>query len=209
MKRETVKALGWAMLVAGLTAILVVVGSRNLTHFDASLVAYTFATLFAIGGITYRYSIWLQRPPTSLYWRRGWQTFLMRRHVVRNMGVWVKRVVGEFIFNNFIFARGRSRWAAHWLIMWGCILAILITFPLVFGWFSFYSTPTDIHQYQVYVFGFPTVTFPANSIFGFLFFHGLDVSAVLVIPGVMLAMRRRMRDEGAATVQLFRKILCR
>jgi hypothetical protein len=52
MKRETVKAVGWATLVAGLTALLVIVGSRNLTRFDASLVAYTFATLFAIGGIT-------------------------------------------------------------------------------------------------------------------------------------------------------------
>jgi hypothetical protein len=137
MKRETVKAFGWAALVAGITAVLVIVGSRNLTRFDASLVAYTFATLFAIGGITYRYAIWLQRPPTSLYWRRGWQTFLMRRHFGRNVGVWAKRVVGEFVFNNFIFARGRSRWAAHWLIMWGCVLAIMITFPLVFGWFSF------------------------------------------------------------------------
>ena len=87
MKRETVKAFGWAVLVAGLTAVLVIVGSRNLTHFDASLVAYTFATLFAIGGITYRYAIWLQRPPTSLYWRRGWQTFMMRRHVWRNAGL--------------------------------------------------------------------------------------------------------------------------
>src|SRR5512141_2767692 len=187
MKRETVKALGWATLVAGITAVLVIVGSRNLTRFDASLVAYTFAALFAMGGITYRYAIWLQRPPTHRYWLRGWQAFTQRRRLPRNALLWVRRVTGEFALNDFIFRRGRSRWAAHWLIMWGCVLAIAITFPLVFGWFSFYSTPTDIHQYQVYVFGFPTVTFPANSLFGFLLFHGLDVSAVLVIPGVMVA----------------------
>jgi len=36
-----------------------------------------------------------------------------------------------------------------------------------------------------------------------LVFHGLVWAALLVIPGVMLAMRRRMRDEGAAAVQLF------
>jgi hypothetical protein len=53
------------------------------------------------------------------------------------------------------------------------------------------------------VFGFPTVAFPIDSIFGFLLFHGLVWSAFLVIGGVMLAMRRRMRDEGAAAVQLF------
>jgi hypothetical protein len=55
MKRETVKGLGWAVLIAGILAVLIVAGSRNLTHFDAALVAYTFATLFAAGGISYRF----------------------------------------------------------------------------------------------------------------------------------------------------------
>jgi hypothetical protein len=34
-------------------------------------VGYTFATLFAAFGITYRYARWLQRPPTWRYWVRG------------------------------------------------------------------------------------------------------------------------------------------
>jgi hypothetical protein len=37
----------------------------------------------------------------------------------------------EFAANRFIFRRGRLRGAAHWLIMWGCVLAAAITFPLV------------------------------------------------------------------------------
>jgi hypothetical protein len=45
---------------------LILLGSRRLSHFDAALVGYTFATLFAIFGITYRYAMWLQRPPTAL-----------------------------------------------------------------------------------------------------------------------------------------------
>ncbi|MGH9722702.1 MAG: DUF6755 family protein, partial [Bryobacteraceae bacterium] len=45
----------------------------SLQRFDAALAAYTFATLFAVSGLTYRYSIWLQRPATALYWRCGWQ----------------------------------------------------------------------------------------------------------------------------------------
>src|SRR5512140_3556900 len=109
MRNETLKALGWAVLVTLLLALLIAVGSRNLRRFDASLVAYTFAALFAIGGITYRYAIWLQRPPTSLYWKRGWQTFLARRHLPRNLLLWVRRLVGEFALNDFIFKRGRSR----------------------------------------------------------------------------------------------------
>ena len=41
------------------------------------------------------------------------------------------------------------------------------------------------------------------SFFAFLVFHGLVWSAFLVIAGVMLALRRRMREEGAAAVQMF------
>jgi high-affinity Fe2+/Pb2+ permease len=59
------------LAAAVVLAVLIVVGSRNLQHFDAALVGYTFATLFALFGITYRYAMWLQRPPTRMYWRRG------------------------------------------------------------------------------------------------------------------------------------------
>ncbi len=203
MKNETNRALGAATVITVILAGLIVIGSRNLTHFDAALVAYTFATLFAVGGITYRYALWLQRPPTRLYWWRGWQTFIRRGNILHNLVNWFKRVVGEFVLNNFIYIRNRSRWAAHWVLMWGCVLAIAITFPLVYGWLSFASTPENIGDYRMIVFGFPTVIFPADSIFGLLAFHGLDIAAILVIAGVMLAMRRRMQDEGASAVQMF------
>jgi hypothetical protein len=55
------------------------------------------------------------------------------------------------------------------------------------------------------VFGFPTAAFKVESIFGFLLFHGLVWAALLVIAGVMIAMHRRMRDEGATTLQFFRE----
>lgn len=203
MKPGVVKAFGWAVLITALLAALIILGSRNLTRFDAALVAYTFATLFTVGGIVYRYALWLQRPPTALYWRRGWQVFLHPKYLTRNLIIWVKRIVGEFALNNFIYARNRSRWTAHWVLMWGCLLAIAITFPLVYGWLSFSSTPENIGDYIAVVFGFPTARFPADSLIGFLAFHGLDISAVLVIAGVMLAMRRRMRDEGASAMQMF------
>jgi hypothetical protein len=85
--------------------------------------------------------------------------------------------------------------------MWGCILAGLITFPLVFGWIHFESIPGKIDHYRVFIFGFSTGEFPVHSWIGFMVFHGLVWSAFLVIGGVMLAMKRRMRDRGAAAVQ--------
>lgn len=203
MKREVVRSLIWSLLTTGILTVLVVVGSRNLERFDAALVAYTFATLFAVFGLTLRYAIWLQRPPTAVYWKRGWQLFFRREHLLRNSRIWLRRVAGEFAANDFIWRRGRLRGLTHMLLMWGTIFAGAITFPLVFGWLSFESIPGRMDWYRVYVFGFPTLSFPHESIAAFLVFHGLVWASLLVVPGVMLAMLRRMRDEGAAALQFF------
>lgn len=203
MHRETVSAGARGIAATLLVAVTIAIGSRNLAHFDAALVGYTFATLFAVFAITYRYSMWLQRPPTALYWRRGWQVFFSRDRLLSNLGAWPRRVVGAFALNNFIFRRSRSRWAAHWLIMWGCLLAAAITFPLVFGWIHFQTPAGDFERYRVYVFGFPTFSFRIGGVLGGLIFHGLVWASFLVIAGVMIAMRRRMRDRGAEAVQQF------
>jgi hypothetical protein len=203
LRREVAVSVGWGLLFTGILGALIVVGSRNLAHFDAALVGYTFATLFATFGLTYRYAMWLQRPPTALYWRRGWQVFFLRGHRLSNAGRWVRRVAGDFVANRFILRRGRARWLAHFLLMWGCVIAAAITFPLVFGWLHFETPPGRMDVYKVVVFGFPTVEIGVESLPAFLVFHGLVWSAVLVIGGVMLAMRRRMRDEGAAALQKF------
>jgi nitrate reductase gamma subunit len=105
--------------------------------------------------------------------------------------------------NRFIFARDRLRGLTHMLIMWGCLLAVAITFPLVFGWLHFRPVAGDLSLYEAVAFGFPAFRFPHDSVFGFLLFHGLVWASFLVIAGVMLAMRRRMREEGVAAVQRF------
>jgi hypothetical protein len=203
MRREVIKATAWGLLVTLLLALLIVIGSRNLAHFDAALVAYTFAVLFATFGLTYRYAMWLQRPPTAIYWRQGWRTFMRLgdwQNRARHWGFWV---FNDILVNRFIWSRNWLRGLTHSLIMWGCVLAIAITFPLVFGWLHFRTVPDAPEWYRAYIFGFPTFTFPIESIFGFMLFHGLVWASFLVIAGVMLAMRRRMREEGAAAVQLF------
>jgi len=203
VSREVVKAASWGIATTSVLAVLIVIGSRNLAHFDAALVGYTFAVLFATFGLTYRYSMWLQRPPTGVYWRRGWQAFFRKGWRLRNMRTWFRRIGSEVVANRFIFRRGRLRGLTHLLIMWGCVLAVLITFPLVFGWLYFGPVPGDLELYEVVVFGFGVFRFPHDSAVAFFLFHGLVWSSFLVIAGVMLAMRRRMRDEGAAAVQRY------
>lgn len=203
MSKETIKAAAWGSSLTALLALLIIVGSRNLAHFDAALVGYTFAVLFATFGITYRYAMWLQRPPTAMYWKRGWQVFLRPRYLIHNLVQWFTRVPSDFALNVFILNRSRMRWGAHMLIMWGCIIALAITFPLVFGWIHFETTPEDLNWYRTYVFGFPTFAFPIHSLLGFLIFHGLVWASILLTIGIMIAMRRRMRDHGAAALQQF------
>jgi nitrate reductase gamma subunit len=190
-----------------LLGLLIVAGSRNLEHFDAAVVGYTFATLFAAFGITYRYSMWLQRPPTRLYGRRGWQVFARPHFIGRNLAELFRRLVLDFALNRFIFKRGQARGTAHWLIMWGCILAALITFPLVWGWIHFRTVPGNLDMYEAFVFGFAIHQFRVDSLEAFVVFHGLVWASFLVIGGVMLAFRRRMVDHAAVTLQQFEQDL--
>ena len=197
------RATMWGVSFSIILLALIVAGSRNLQHFDAALVGYTFATLFATFAITYRYAMWLQRPPTRMYWRRGWQVFASPSQLGHNLIAFLRRFFLDFALNRFIFRRGHLRGLTHWLIMWGCLLAAAITFPLVWGWIHFRTVPGDLDMYRAYVFGFPVQDFHVESLTGFIVFHGLVWASFLVIAGVMLAFRRRMIDHTAVTLQQF------
>jgi hypothetical protein len=203
MKSDVARAVTRGLVATLTLCALILVGSRKLAHFDAALVAYTFSVLFATFGLTYRYSMWLSRPPTALYWRRGWQAFFRRGWRFHNLRFWVSRFSLDILMNRFIVKRDRLRGLTHLLIMWGCLLAVAITFPLVFGWLHFRPVPGNLALYEAVVFGFAAFRFPHDSIAAFFLFHGLVWASFLVIAGVLLAMRRRMRDGGAGAVQRF------
>src|SRR5215831_20060795 len=83
-----------AFILPGLTASLVVVlvlgggillGSRNLRNYDPTLLLYTFGAMFSAFALAYRYTVWLQRPPTQVYWRRGWQLACRRSEIRRTL----------------------------------------------------------------------------------------------------------------------------
>jgi len=199
---ERLRAGGWATMVASLLVAAIVVGSRNLQNFDAALVIYTFAVVFAAWGVAYHYAVWLQRPPTRVFWRRGWQ--LARQRGLLRAVPRLAALAGTHLFaQGFIRRRSALRWWMHQCLFWGCLLAAAITFPLVFGWVHFRSLGQDPRTYVAYVFGFPTFSFPVRSVFAWLLFHGLDVAAVLVLAGIALSLWRRMRDQGALAVQSF------
>jgi hypothetical protein len=173
-----------------------------LENFDPALVIYTFAVIFATWGVAYHYTVWLDKPPTRIFWQRGWQ-------IAREQGLWrsltsITSLFGtNILMQTFIHRRSALRWWMHQFLFWGCLLAAGVTFPLVFGWISFTSAANDQITYVAHLFGFPVASFPVHSIMAELSFHSLDIAAILVLTGIVLSLWRRLRDTGAQTLQSF------
>jgi len=199
---DRIRAGVTATLFTGLLVAAIVVGSRNLQNFDPALVIYTFSTIFATWGVVYHYRVWLDKPPTRVYWERGWQLF-REAGVFRGAARLLRFATTQLAAQTFIRRRSTLRWWMHQLLFWGCILAVLITFPLVFGWISFQTLPTDQETYVILVYGFPVQSFRLHTLLAELLFHGLDISAILVLGGIALSLWRRFRDRGAQAVQSF------
>ncbi|MEP6538994.1 MAG: MFS transporter [Bryobacteraceae bacterium] len=199
---DQARAAAWATLFTLLLMAAIVTGSRNLDNFDPALVIYTFAIIFATWGIVYHYNVWLDKPPTRMYWGRGWELF-RSQGILRTSLTLVGLTGRNIVAQTFIAKRSRLRWWMHQCLFWGCILAAAITFPLVFGWIAFRSLPNDQSTYVTYLFGFQAGTFPLHTVVATVLFHGLDIAAILVIAGVCLSLWRRLRDKGAQTLQSF------
>ena len=200
---DVARATCWGAFIAGLVLAGIYFGSRRLRDFDVALVPYAGASVFSAFGLGYRYSMWLTKPPTRLYWRRGWRLFFAPAHLPRNLARLIALVAVNMVAQRFIEKRSPLRWAAHWCLFWGCILAAAVTFPLSFGWVHFETTGQAQEIYGAFVFGLPVFTFRLDGPMAPLVFNVLDISAVLVILGVSLAMWRRTRDRGALAVQQF------
>jgi len=190
-----------AVLASAFLTLLVIVGSRFLLHYDSALFGYTIASIVAFGAIVFRYALWLQRPATRAYWKRGWQLYLQRDKFAKNTADAAKSIAGNLIEQRFIFKRGFTRWLMHFLIMWGCILSAMVTFPLVFGWIHF--TLEGERGYRVHLFGFPLNLMDGRSLMAWLTFHALDFTAIMVIAGCAIAIHRRLHDKGAIALQQF------
>lgn len=195
------RAATWGVVAVLVALAIAVLGSGNLRWFDAALVGYLFGTLFAVFAVVYRYLIWLRRPPTARLNRRGWEAFRRPGRRGRNALALPGLVVGNLLVQSFIRGRSRSRWLAHQLVFWGCVLAALVTFPLVFGLLHFESVGQNGREYRTVVGEVGTFSFDSRSVLGWVTFHVLDIAAVLVLAGVFIFLARRLRDPGALAVE--------
>jgi hypothetical protein len=185
-------------------ALLVVVGiyfgSGQLTRFDTPLAAYAAATVIAAFGLVYRYMMWIQRPPTWKYFKASVRLFLRPRKLIGNIFHLIGLTLRNIVAQKFVLNRGKGRWAAHMCLAWGCLLAFAITFPLSWGWVQF-TIDEDGKNYVTEFMGMRQFSFDPHGIVGFFMLNGLNISAVLVLLGVALAMHRRLYERGAQAVQ--------
>src|SRR5947208_462716 len=89
---------------------------------------------------------------------------------------------------------------------WGLLAASALAGLIVLGsrnLADFDPALGGLSRDQVHVFGAAAGSFDVRGLFGFVVFHGLVWSSLLVVAGVLLALRRRLRDGGAAALQQF------
>lgn len=200
--------------LSGAVALSVILGSAGLRHFDPAVTLYTIGSILAAFALGYRFTLWAQRPPSRMYFRRGLEILLKQgpRALSKSARtsssfpevVTLAEATGKnFVAQRFIHQRSLYRWIMHLCLSGGCTLAFAITFPLVFGWIHF-TTPADNPElYQVHLFGFQVDQFPLHGIKAFLMFNVLNIAALIVLVGLGMAGYRRLTDAGERATQSF------
>jgi hypothetical protein len=202
MTRDKRPAMGLALLASAVLILLIALGSRGFADFDSALIGYAVGTVFAVAAVTYRYALWVTtRPPTRRYFRAGWASFLSWDNFRRYATLVPTALWRDILAQTFIRERSARRWIMHLCIFWGVVLSCLITFPLTFGWFHFTLVPPT--SYELWFFGLPIFRFPIQAGTGFILFHALDFTALLLIIGLAIALWRRVSDVGLLATQRF------
>ncbi|HUC91682.1 MAG TPA: hypothetical protein VMS09_06560 [Paenibacillus sp.] len=173
--------------------VLMYIGSRLFVHVDLALYGYMVGTFVFICGFFYRFIAWGERPPTKIILKKGIK-LLFRRSTPQT-------TAEHLVTYRFIWNRGWYRWTQHVLLGWGCILSALVTFPLVFGWM--YFTMEENRTYTVVAFGIDLMRIKADGFLGYLFYNALNITAVMVIGGVCMALYRRVKNMQARAEQTF------
>ncbi|MCM3440140.1 hypothetical protein AB3Z07_20695 [Metabacillus halosaccharovorans] len=173
--------------------ILSFIATRMFTHVDLNLYGYMVGTIVFIGGFFYRFIAWGERPPTKIFIKKGIK-LLFRKSTP-------KTSVDQLAIYKFIWNRSIYRWTQHMMIGWGCILSCFVTFPLVFGWM--YFTMEENGYYTVVALGIDIMSVKADGIIAFFFYNALNITAIMVIIGVCMALYRRLKNMQARAEQTF------
>ena len=206
------KPIGIGLLCAVTLALSIYIGSGGMKHFDHALFWYAMGSVGAAFAVGYRFTLWMNRPPTRMYFKRGLQ-LLFRKGPKFPKGTvqprakpeydYAKATMENFVGQKLIRKRSYYRWIMHLCLSGGCSLAFAVTFPLVFGWIHFETPMDDAETYHVMVWGKQMDTFEVHSVKAILMFNVLNISGIIVMVGLVMAAWRRLSDAGERAVQTF------
>ncbi|MBU9713245.1 MFS transporter [Evansella tamaricis] len=175
------------------------IGTGQFTKVDWMLFGYMVASFIFFIGMTVRLTSWVMRPATHEMIKRSIQNMKAKKRQKRNVKAIIKTLIDNIILQKYIFKRGIYRGIQHWLIAWGCIGSLAITFGLTFGWMHFKLV--DATTYQVVVFGVPTLKMHPDGLLAGLIFEGLNITATMLLIGVIMAIVRRIKNHDTQVTQ--------
>lgn len=175
------------------------IGTDRFLHFDMALMGYFISSLIFAVGLTIRMSAWLIRPATHQVIKRSLKNLRENTRKKRNLVSIFKTAFENIFLQKFIFKRGIYRGVQHFLISWGCIGSFAITFGLTFGWMHFELV--DSNTYTIVVMGVDTITMAAHGIFAEMVYNGLNITASMVLIGLIMAIVRRIMNQDVKVTQ--------
>jgi len=171
----------------------------QFTDIDMALIGYMLSSFIFAIGLTVRLCSWLLRPATHQVIQRSIKNLKMKERAKRNYKAIIKTAFENIILQKFIFKRGIYRGVQHVLIAWGCIGSFAITFGLTFGWMRF--DLIDPETYQIVAFNIPTIKMAAHGLVAELIYNGLNITALMVMVGVSMALGRRLKNQDVKVTQ--------
>ncbi|MFA9555847.1 MFS transporter [Evansella sp. AB-rgal1] len=198
-KRFYSKASMYSFFVVVILFISMYIGTRQFTKVDLMLFGYMVGSFIFFIGMTVRITAWVLRPATHEFMKRSIQNMKSKNRQGRNVKAIIKTLIDNIILQKYIFKRGIYRGIQHWLIAWGCIGSLAITFSLTFGWLHFRLI--DATTYQMVVMGVPAITMHPDGLLASLFFEGLNITATMLLIGVIMAIVRRITNHDVQVTQ--------
>jgi hypothetical protein len=166
-------------------------------YIDLAVLGYQVASVLFVIGCLYRFIVWLRYPPNHTLWGRSGLA-LQQRGWRPNLVTLIRSVVTRLLLQTFIVRRSWLRWFTHFAIFWGVVVVCAVCFALAWGWMSF--SLVGGQTYSARMFNIPLLTFQVDSLIAFLSFNAINLGALLLLLGLILAFwqRFRMQPEGKA-----------
>lgn len=192
-------AAKWSFVGFTVLVLSTWIASAGFEHVDMALFGYYIAAVICMIGMVVRLTLFFARPATSQVLKRSLKQ--MKEEKKRAGKAVATTTVNNIVLQKFIWERGWYRWTQHMLIAWGCLGSFAITFGLTFQWMRF--DLIDIETYQIVVFNIPTIKMAAHGLFAELVYNGLNITALMLLVGVLMALYRRINDQDVKVTQRF------